>query len=159
MALPTAACNRRAPEEGPMGIAAILTAKGHDVATVPPAASVADIVAELTTRRIGAVLVVEGEQVLGVVSERDVVRGLASHRTDVLALEARAVMTAPAITISPGDSVAAAMAVMTDRRVRHLPVVESGRLVGLVSIGDLVKRRIDEAEQEALMLKDYIATG
>lgn len=142
-----------------MGIAAILMDKGHDVATVGPDEMVAAIVAALTTRRIGAVLVKEGDRIVGVVSERDVVRGLASHRGDVLALTAKAVMTSPVITIAPSDSVAHAMELMTGRRIRHLPVMESGKLCGLVSIGDLVKRRIEEAEQEALALKDYIATG
>lgn len=142
-----------------MGIAAILIDKGHDVATVGPDETVGTIVAELTTRRIGAVLVREGDQLIGVVSERDIVRGLALHRGAVLALAARDVMTSPVITIAPSDSVAHAMELMTGRRVRHLPVMESGRLCGLVSIGDLVKRRIEEAEQEALALKDYIATG
>jgi CBS domain-containing protein len=142
-----------------MAIAAILRAKGSDVATVGPESPVREIVAELTTRRIGAVLVVESGEVVGVVSERDIVRGLAGHRGEVLALTARDVMTSPVVTIAPTESVAGAMGLMTDRRIRHLPVVESGRLVGLVSIGDLVKERIDEAEREALALKDYIAAG
>jgi len=142
-----------------MGISAILGTKGHDVATVGPDASVAEIVADLTTRRIGAVLVVEGEAVVGVVSERDVVRGLAANAGGVMALRASEIMTSPVITIAPGDSVARALELMTDRRIRHLPVVDGGRLVGLVSIGDLVKQRIEEAEREAMALKDYIATG
>jgi CBS domain-containing protein len=142
-----------------MGIAAILAEKGSTVATVPPDATVEDIVAELTTRRIGAVLVTVESDVVGVVSERDVVRGLSGHRGAVLGLTARDVMTAPVVTITPGESVAQAMELMTDRRIRHLPVVESGRLVGLVSIGDLVKARIEEAEREALALKDYIASA
>jgi CBS domain-containing protein len=142
-----------------MGIAAILSGKGGSVATVGPDSTVGDIVTDLMTRRIGAVLVTEGEAVVGVVSERDVVRGLAAHHAGVLALRASEVMTSPVITISPGDSVAMAMELMTDRRIRHLPVLDNGRLVGLVSIGDLVKQRIADAEQEALALKDYIATG
>jgi CBS domain-containing protein len=142
-----------------MGISAILAGKGHDVAAVAPESSVSDVITELTTRRIGAVLVKRGDEVVGVVSERDIVRGLAAHRGAVLDLSAADVMTAPVITIRPGDSVAGAMELMTDRRIRHLPVVESGHLVGLVSIGDLVKARIDEAEREALALKDYIATA
>jgi CBS domain-containing protein len=142
-----------------MGIAFILRDKGHVVASVAPDALVEDIVGELTTRRIGAVLVIEGDSVVGVVSERDVVRGLAGHQGEVLKLRARDIMTSPVITISPSDTVAGAMELMTGRRIRHLPVVESGRLVGLVSIGDLVKARIEEAEREALALKDYIATA
>ena len=142
-----------------MGVAGILREKGHAVASVGLDALVDEIVGELTTRRIGAVLVMDGTSVVGVVSERDVVRGLAGHQGDVLALRARDIMTSPVITISPADTVAGAMELMTGRRIRHLPVVESGRLVGLVSIGDLVKARIEEAEREALALKDYIATA
>lgn len=142
-----------------MGVAAILREKGHAVASVGPDSLVEEIVGELTTRRIGAVLVMDGALVVGVVSERDVVRGLAGHQGDVLTLKARDIMTSPVITISPADSLAGAMELMTGRRIRHLPVVESGRLVGLVSIGDLVKARIEEAEREALALKDYIATA
>jgi len=142
-----------------MGIAAILRHKGRDVATVGPEEMVGAVVAVLTARRIGAVLVKDDERIVGVVSERDVVRGLASHRGDVLGLTARDVMTSPVITISPSDSVTHAMELMTGRRIRHLPVMESGNLCGIVSIGDIVKRRIEEAEQEALALKDYIATG
>jgi CBS domain-containing protein len=142
-----------------MAIATILRDKGGEVASVAPESLVSDIVAELTTRRIGAVLVIDAGAVVGVVSERDVVRGLAGHRGEVLALTARDVMTAPVVTISPDQTVAEAMELMTDRRIRHLPVLDSGALVGLVSIGDLVKARIDEAEREALALKDYIAAG
>ena len=142
-----------------MRVAAILREKGHAVASVGPDALVEEIVGELTTRRIGAVLVMDGELVVGIVSERDVVRGLAGHQGEVLALRARDIMTSPVITITPADSLAGAMELMTGRRIRHLPVVESGRLVGLVSIGDLVKARIEEAEREALALKDYIATA
>lgn len=142
-----------------MRVAAILREKGHAVASVGPDALVEEIVGELTTRRIGAVLVMDGELVVGVVSERDVVRGLAGHQGEVLALRARDIMTSPVITITPADSLAGAMELMTGRRIRHLPVVESGRLVGLVSIGDLVKARIEEAEREALALKDYITAG
>ncbi|MFN3371902.1 MAG: CBS domain-containing protein [Sphingomonadaceae bacterium] len=142
-----------------MGIAAILNDKGSAVATVTPETSVAAMVAELTTRRIGALLVMEGDRVVGVVSERDIVRALAGHGGEALGLSARDVMTSPVVSISPADSVARAMALMTDRRIRHLPVMDSGKLVGLVSIGDLVKRRIEEIEQEAEALKDYIAAG
>jgi CBS domain-containing protein len=116
-------------------------------------------VAVLVERRIGAVLVVEDGRPVGIVSERDIIRCLATHGGNVLGLGAREVMTAPVITIRLQDSLSDAMELMTDRRIRHLPVVESGQLVGIVSIGDLVKRRIEQAEQEALALKDYIATA
>jgi CBS domain-containing protein len=142
-----------------MGIATILKDKGGEVFSVPPQARVSDVIAALVERRIGAVLVCNGESVVGIVSERDIIRCLLEHKGGVLELTAAEVMTAPVITIRPGDSVVEAMELMTDRRIRHLPVVESGHLAGLVSIGDLVKRRIAEAEQEALALKDYISAG
>ena len=142
-----------------MGIAGVLHAKGTDVACVGPDTSVEVIVAEMNTRRIGAMLVIEGESVVGLVSERDVIRALAGHREQVLSLAARDIMTTPVLTIAPGDSVVAALALMTDRRVRHLPVVDSGHLAGLVSIGDLVKARIEAIEREARALRDYITTA
>ncbi|MFQ3596028.1 MAG: CBS domain-containing protein [Sphingomonadaceae bacterium] len=142
-----------------MSIESILREKGTEVATIGVNASLGEIVAELVVRRIGALLVLDGNQIVGLVSERDVVRALAAERDGALGRTAREVMTSPVITISPHDSVHAAMQMMTGRRIRHLPVVDDGCLVGLVSIGDLVKRRIEEIEQEALALKDYIATG
>jgi CBS domain-containing protein len=129
------------------------------VASVSPDSRVLEIVDLLVQRRIGAVLVLEGGRAVGIVSERDIVRCLAVKGGAVMELEARDVMTSPVITIRPDETVCDAMELMTDRRIRHLPVVESGELVGIVSIGDLVKRRIAEAEQEALALKDYIATA
>lgn len=142
-----------------MGIATILKDKGGEVFSVPPLARMSEVLASLVERRIGAVLVCDGDAVVGIVSERDIIRCLLVHGVAVLELTAAEVMTAPVITIRPDHSVVEAMELMTDRRIRHLPVVESGRLTGLVSIGDLVKRRIAEAEQEALALKDYIAAG
>ena len=142
-----------------MGISSILREKGGEVATIPVTNPVRDVVAELVVRRIGALLVVDGNAIVGLVSERDIVRALAADGAAALDRPARDVMTSPVVTITPHDSVNMAMELMTGRRIRHLPVVEDGRLVGLVSIGDLVKRRIEEVEQEALALKDYIATG
>ena len=142
-----------------MAIATILRGKGSDVASVEPDSTISDVVARLAQRRIGALLVIELGEPVGIVSERDVVRCLGAHGPEALHMRVRDVMTAPLITISPRDSIPDAMELMTDRRIRHLPVLDSGRLVGLVSIGDLVKRRIEEAEQEALALKDYIATA
>lgn len=142
-----------------MRIAAVLAAKGADVVCVGPEETIAGIVKALVGRQIGAVLVTSGDSVLGVLSERDVVWALADGCGDLLSRTAREMMTSPVITISPDDSVVSAMRLMTDRRVRHLPVLESGRLAGLVSIGDLVKARIELAEREALELKDYIATA
>lgn len=142
-----------------MGISSILKAKGSDVLSVSPETRIREVITVLVQHRIGSVLVCEADSVVGVVSERDVVRLLGGHEVGALELVVRDVMTAPVISISPHDSIADAMALMTDRRIRHLPVMDSGRLVGIVSIGDLVKRRIEEIEQEAIALKDYITAS
>lgn len=142
-----------------MGIATILGRKGHEVVSIAPDTRVEEVVALLVDRRIGAVPVIEGESLVGMLSERDIVRALIANRESLLELRARDLMTDIIQTIGPNDSVADAMGMMTDRRIRHLPVVSEGRIVGIVSIGDLVKRRIEEAEQEAMQLKDYIATA
>lgn len=142
-----------------MTIASILKMKGSRVAHVEPKEPVSGIIAMLSEQSIGAVLVCHQGKAIGVVSERDIARGL--HRIGARILECRAeeVMTSPVITIAPHESVNAAMEMMTEQRVRHLPVESDGRLVGIVSIGDLVKRRIEEAEKEALALKDYITAA
>lgn len=142
-----------------MSIATILQHKGSNVFTIPLSARVRDAVAALNEHRIGALLVISEGSVVGVLSERDVVRGL--HRGGAEALErpVRACMTSPVVTIAPEDSINEAMALMTHRRIRHLPVMAGGRLAGLVSIGDLVAARIAEAEREAALLKDYIASA
>ena len=140
-----------------MSIASILTGK-KPVVEVTRATRVREIVALLHDHRIGAVLVIESGDILGIVSERDIVAALHRH-PDVLDCLAGDIMTAPVVTVPPQHSVAKCMAVMTDRRIRHLPVIEGGQLRGLVSIGDLVKRRIEDAEAEANALKDYIQTS
>ncbi len=142
-----------------MTIASILRAKGADVVHVAPGDSVTAVLALLDERGIGAVLVCHQGSVEGVVSERDIVRCLARRQADVLALVARDVMTAPVITVPPSTTVNEAMSLMTDRRIRHLPVVDGERLAGLVSIGDLVKARIEAAEREAGELKEYITAS
>lgn len=142
-----------------MGIAAILRAKGAYVVTVSPGTPIDSVVELLVEHRIGAVLVLEGESLVGVLSERDLVRGLKTNRQRLLELHAADLMTPVVETISPDDSVPRAMEKMTNRRIRHLPVEVNGRIVGIVSIGDLVKRRIEEVEREASQLKDYIAAG
>ena len=141
-----------------MSIGAILDGK-RAVISVSPATTIADIVALLHEHRIGAVLVIDGDAIAGIVSERDIVAGLHQLGADVLRAQAAEIMSTPVVTAAPHEPVSAAMATMTNRRIRHLPVVIDGALVGLVSIGDLVKQRIEEAEQEALALKTYIATA
>ena len=139
-----------------MSIGAIVSNR-KPVISVGTDASVREIVALFYAHRIGAVLVMQERTILGLVSERDIAAGLHTHGSGILDARAGDIMTSPVLTVSPHESVAGAMAVMTNRRIRHLPVVESDTLIGLVSIGDLVKRRIEDAEQEALQLKDYIA--
>ncbi|PAX06939.1 CBS domain-containing protein [Sphingomonas lenta] len=142
-----------------MTIAAILRTKGSEVVTLPPSASVSGAVALLSERRIGAIPIVEGEQVVGVFSERDVMYCLAVKGAAALELSVGDVMTAPARTVTPDEPVLGALSLMTQRRIRHLPVVDGGRLVGLVSIGDLVKYRIDRIEQEAEAMRSYIQSS
>ena len=141
-----------------MSIGSILTGKKPTI-SVTTATTIREIVALLYDNRIGAVLVCEGGPILGIVSERDIVAGLHTHGAAVLDATAGGVMTSPVMVASPDSTVVAAMGVMTDRRIRHLPVVQGGTLLGLVSIGDLVKRRIEDAEHEASALKDYIAAS
>ena len=139
-------------------IGSILAGK-RPVVSVTTATSIAAVVELLHKNRIGAVLVVDEGRISGIVSERDIVTELHRLGVDVLAATAGSVMTSTVITIEPGSSVVSAMATMTDRRIRHLPVVADGVLIGLVSIGDLVKRRIETAEHEANMLKEYITAS
>ena len=142
-----------------MTIQSILAGKGSEVATISPDARLSDAVAKLGERRIGAMPVVEDGRVVGVISERDVIYCLRDHGADVLAWPVSRVMTAPAITVDRSASVLNALAMMTRRRIRHLPVVESGRLLGIVSIGDLVKHRIERIEQEAEAMRTYIQSA
>jgi CBS domain-containing protein len=139
-----------------MTIKAILDGKGHEVVGISGAASVADAVAMLAERRIGALPVVDDGAVCGIFSERDVIYGLAKTGAAGLAGKVAAVMTAPPVTVTSDTQVMTALSLMTRRRIRHLPVVDDGRLVGFISIGDLVKYRIDRIEAEASAMRDYI---
>src|SRR4051812_44820894 len=131
-----------------MTIAAILGGKGHDVVSISGDRTVAEAVALLASRRIGAVPVMDGELVAGIFSERDVIYGLEREGAAALDRKVREVMTAPALTVAPDESVLGALALTTRRRVRHLPVLERGRCIGFISIGDLVKYRIERIESE-----------
>jgi len=143
-----------------MLIGSILKGKGSAVIAVAPEASVLAVARTLSEHRIGAALVraAQGE-LLGIISERDIVRGMAAHGPGTTGLQASQLMTRDIITVTPATLVAEALEVMTRRRIRHLPVLAAGRLVGMVSIGDLVKARIEEAEHEAAALKDYVTAG
>lgn len=142
-----------------MTIATILKNKGGDVVSLPPTATVGDAVALLAERQIGALPIVEGERPVGMFSERDVLYCLAAEGAAVLARPVSAVMTAPVQSVAPADAVIGALSLMTRRRIRHLPVVDGERMVGFVSIGDLVKYRIDGIEADAAALRDYIQSA
>ena len=140
-----------------MSVTAILKAKGTHVETVKPDTTLYKVVWDLKARGIGALVVSEdGTSVLGLVSERDIVRGLTEHGARLLALPVSELMCSPAVTCTPGESITAVMARMTRHRVRHLPVVDGGRLCGIVSIGDIVKHRLDELELEANILRENL---
>jgi CBS domain-containing protein len=142
-----------------MTIAAILSSKGNEVATIGAGDPVSAVVEQLGERRIGALPVVEGERVVGIISERDVIYCLRSHGAEVLDWPVSRVMTAPAITADPSMPIMTALALMTQRRIRHLPVTEGERLTGIVSIGDLVKYRMERIEAEADAMRTYIQTA
>jgi len=142
-----------------MTIQSILAGKGHEVATISPDARLSEAVARLGEKRIGAMPVVEDGRVAGVVSERDVIYCLREHGAAVLDWPVARVMTAPAITVTPSATVLDALGMMTRRRIRHLPVVEGSELIGIVSIGDLVKYRMDRIQQEAEAMRSYIQSA
>ena len=141
-----------------MTVAAILKHKGYQVTSVTPTATIAEVAEILETRKIGAVLVMDrADQLLGIVSERDIVRCLAANGARTMEMTAGQLMTRALQVASPGTTVADAMQMMTAGRFRHLPVVEHGALVGLISIGDVVKARIMQQESEVDSLKAYVA--
>ena len=143
-----------------MFVSDILSQKGGLVFSVTPGTTVAEVAKQLSVRRIGSVLVLSDQSaVAGIVSERDLVRALATHGAKAMELEARQVMTREVVTCHPDDSIDEVMQTMTSGRFRHIPVVHHGELLGLVSIGDVVKARIEETEHEAEALKAYIVAG
>ena len=142
-----------------MRIADVLRNKGAAVATITPETSVAGLLTELTVHNIGAMVVVSQDGLVGIVSERDVVRKLHEHGVELLRLPVSQIMTTMVATCSPTDTVDHLTALMTTKRVRHIPVVENDRLVGIVSIGDIVKQRMEELESEQRALQDYITRG
>lgn len=143
-----------------MTIARIIANRsGGEVISVSPDTLVRDVIALLAERRIGALPVMDQGQAVGIFSERDVLYCLAREGAATLDHPVREVMTAPPITVSADTSVMAALSLMTRRRIRHLPVTDGDRLVGFVSIGDLVKHRIDAIEQEAEAMRSYIQTA
>src|ERR1700741_3796925 len=142
-----------------MNVQTILSDKGTEVATIGADATVGDAVKLLGERRIGALPVVDADGVVGIMSERDVIYCLRDHGAEVLDWPISRVMSSPAITVDPSTPVLSALALITQRRVRHLPVVSDGRLVGIVSIGDLVKHRIERIENEAAAMREDIQSA
>jgi CBS domain-containing protein len=141
-----------------MRISEILRSKGGDVATIEPDADVRRLLALLAERNIGAVVVSsDGTTIDGIVSERDIVRRLVERGAGLLGETVASIMTATVRTCAPGDNVEDLRATMTEHRIRHLPVVRGGELVGIVSIGDVVKSAIAELETEREQLVDYIS--
>ncbi|MEO8455296.1 MAG: CBS domain-containing protein [Sphingomicrobium sp.] len=142
-----------------MTIANVLRSKGSAVETITAAARVMDAVQVLGAKRIGALPVVEDGRIAGIMSERDVIYCLRDHGPEVLDWPVSRVMTSPAITVDSSMEVLAALAMMTQKRIRHLPVVEGGEIRGLVSIGDLVKHRMERIEAEAEAMRTYIQSA
>jgi CBS domain-containing protein len=137
----------------------VLKLKGHDVVTVAPDQTLASVAAVLTKNRIGAAPVVDASgRLIGIISERDLVRGVSERGQAALSMPNQQLMTKEVSTCSPDDLVVSLMEVMTNRRIRHLPVVRDGSLAGIVSIGDVVKQRLAEAQFELDELRRYISS-
>lgn len=142
-----------------MNIASLIASRSSDdIVSCDVTTPVSEAVAILAQKRIGAMPVMRGGTVAGIISERDVIYRLASNGSGCLEGPVEAIMTSPVITVAPATTVDEALALMTRRRFRHFPVVENGALVAFISIGDLVKTRIDEVEHEAEALRNYIQT-
>ncbi|MEO6395052.1 MAG: CBS domain-containing protein [Devosia sp.] len=141
-----------------MQVENILQSKGRAVHTVTARATIADAVATLNKNRIGAVVVLDNGKVSGILSERDIVRHLGSDWNSLSQRPVSELMTRNVISATSASTIADLMERMTEHRIRHMPIVEGGELVGIVSIGDVVKRKIEETEQEAIALKEYIAS-
>ncbi len=140
-----------------MTVERILKEKGSHVPTVVPEARIADVIAALEAEDVGAVVVSgDGQRIEGIISERDVVRGLQRFGPEVLGHPARDMMTADVVTCTADDRVAGVMALMDARKIRHVPVIDDGKLAGIVSIRDIVKLRLDEVQAEADAMRAYI---
>jgi len=143
-----------------MHVETILRNKGRSVTTIAPEARISAAVALLRRHAIGALVVSrDGAAIDGILSERDIVAALADHGAATLDLAVRDLMSREVITCRRDDAIADLAALMTERRIRHLPVVDRGALVGIVSIGDVVKNRIDEVENEASSMREFIASA
>lgn len=142
-----------------MSVEAILKNKGRNVFTIRPEHSVADAAALMSAKKVGVAVVCDSKgRLMGVVSERDIVSGITQYGKGLMDMPVRNIMTSPVVTCSPGDSVKKVMEVMTERRIRHLPVIDGDELLGMVSIGDAVNFRLHEAQMETAVLRDFAAT-
>jgi CBS domain-containing protein len=146
-------------KEAPVRIADVLKNKGAGVLTIAPETLISELIGGLVTRNVGAMVVVGTEGLVGIVSERDVVRMLHEHGAAALGRPVADIMTSEVITCSPEDSVDSLSVLMTTNRVRHVPVVDKGRLAGIVSIGDVVKTRMEALQAEREQLEAYITQG
>jgi CBS domain-containing protein len=143
-----------------MIVSQILKAKGNDVFTVSKDVKISEVSEILASKRIGAIVVTDQNQVVeGIISERDIVRGLAKFGANVLDSSAHELMTKNVITRGVDAHIDELMQEMTNSRIRHLPIIDDNKLVGVISIGDVVKNRVEELESEGSMLREYIATG
>ena len=142
-----------------MTVRAILDSKGHQIQSVEPDAKLSAAIKVLGERKIGAVLVMSQGRMEGILSERDIVRVLGERGAGVLEAPVSEVMTRRVVTCKEADTVAELMEMMTTGKFRHLPVIDNGKVVGLISIGDIVKRRVQEYEAEQEALRDYIKTA
>ena len=141
-----------------MRVSTIIQSKGAEIHTISPAATIADAVARLRDLRIGALVVSgDGASIDGIISERDIVHGLAGNGEGLLDRRVADLMTVEVVTCTPEDTGRGVLSYMTERRIRHVPVIEDGKLAGMVSIGDVVKSRLDEIMREAEALRDYIS--
>jgi CBS domain-containing protein len=142
-----------------MNVENILERKGTEVATISPEASIKRAADWLRAKNVGALVVTSGDAIRGIISERDIVRALSQYGEPVASMQVKDIMTHGLITASPGDDLTHLMHLMTRHRVRHMLVLRNGKLAGIISIGDVVKQRLDDLELEARVLRDvYIAS-
>lgn len=140
-----------------MTVAKLLKAKGTKVVTIKPTATLRDVIRELNTGNFGALIVSkDGKSVVGIISERDVIRALSQHGGDGLNLKVSAVMTKEVVTCAPQDKLDDVLSVMSHRRFRHLPVVEDGALAGVISMTDLMRKHMEDVQQEAEAMRQFI---
>lgn len=139
-----------------MSVETIIKSKGSNVFSIRPEHSVSDAAALMSTKRVGVAMVCDGKgRLQGVVSERDIVAGITQYGKGLLDMPVRNIMSSPVVTCAPTDSVKSIMEIMTKRRIRHLPVVDGDDILGIVSIGDAVNYRLNEAEMEKAVLRDF----